>query len=110
MSELEVGKLCLPVFASGYTTDEANFLPCLIPDMSLIHLVPFPGPTSPQTSADSCTSLDIAENLKPTLLSSGQRVHVIRRNNAFSCRLTEESSRQSFLPTSLITLSPAESL
>lgn len=71
MSELEVGKLCLPVFASGYTTDKANFLPCFIPDMSLIHLIPLPSPMSPQTSAESCALLDIAENLKPTLLSVG---------------------------------------
>ena len=69
MSELEMGKLCLPVFPSGYTTDKANFLPCFIPDMLLIHLIPLYGPTSPQTSAESRTLLDIAENLKPTLLS-----------------------------------------
>lgn len=69
MSELEMGKLCLPVFPSGYTTDKANFLPCFIPGMSLSHLIPLRGPTSPQTSAESHTFLDIAENLKPTLLS-----------------------------------------
>lgn len=64
-----MGKLCLPVFPSRYATDKANFLPCFIPDMSLIHLITLSGPTSPPTSAESHALLDKAENVKPTLLS-----------------------------------------
>ena len=60
MSDLEMDKLSLPAFPSGYTADKANFLPCFIPNMSLIHLIPLPGPTSPQTSAESRALLDIA--------------------------------------------------
>lgn len=71
MSILEMGELRLPVFPSGYTTDKTNFLPSFIPDMSLIHLIPLPGPTSPQTSAEAHTLWSIAENLKPTPLAVG---------------------------------------
>lgn len=69
MSELEMVKLCLPVLPSGYTTDEANFLPCFIPDMSLTSFL-YLDPCPHQLVLNLLPAFfDIAENLKPTLLS-----------------------------------------